>query len=199
MSTPSQGTDTVAYANYLEGANVFWKRALGVQRLYAWSLRSLRPGFMLEVGCGVGRCLKAVRGNGVGVDHNPTSVAIARARGFEAFTPDDFRASPYGAPGRFDSLLVSHVLEHMSELQAQALLASYLPYVRTGGALIVITPQERGFDSDATHERFVGFAEIDALANQLGLRRGLQRSFPFPRPVGKWFTYNEFVAVAHKP
>ena len=87
----------------------------------------------------------------------------------------------------------------MSEQEAEALLASYLPHVRAGGKLIVITPQERGYASDATHRRFVGFDELERLALARGLQPRVRRSFPFPRIVGKVFTYNEFVFVADKP
>ena len=196
----ASSTETVDYTNRLKGSEARWKRVLGVQRIYARNLRSLSPGFMLDVGCGIGRNLRAVRGNAVGVDHNAHSVAHARAQGFEAYTPAEFRASRHASElGRFDSMLVSHVLEHMSEQEAEALLASYLPHVRAGGKLIVITPQERGYASDATHRRFVGFDELERLGLARGLQPRVRRSFPFPRIVGKVFTYNEFVFVADKP
>lgn len=194
----SKGTETRAYAARLRGAEALWKRALGVQRIYAWNLRRLEPGFMLDVGCGIGRNLRAVHGHGVGVDHNPYSVARARELGFEAYTSDEFKDSPHARPARFDSMLVSHVLEHMDEEEAQALVASYLPYVRPGGKLISITPQERGFRSDPTHRQFMGFEEVERVARRLRLEPVLRRSFPFPRPVGRVFTHNEFVVVAHK-
>ncbi len=57
--------------------------------------------------------------------------------------------------GGFDSLLVAHVLEHLDAETARDLLATYLPYVREGGRAIVITPQQAGFRSDATHVRYV--------------------------------------------
>ncbi len=193
-----EGTKSAAYAEYLRSSGALWKRVLGVQRIYAWNLRRLRPGFMLDLGCGIGRNLRAVRGHGVGVDHNATSVALARGDGFEAYTPEGFRASAYCVPGRFDSLLVSHVLEHLSEGEATELVASYLSCVRPGGQLIVITPQELGYRSDHTHRRFVGFSEIDQLAVRLSLRPRLHRSFPLPRGAGAVFKYNEFVVVAKK-
>ena len=93
-----------------------WKQLLDVQAPYRWNLRRLRPGSTLEVGCGVGRNLSHVRGAGVGIDHNPYSVDACRRAGFVAFTPEEFRRSPHYAPGRFDSLLLSHVAEHMGLL-----------------------------------------------------------------------------------
>jgi hypothetical protein len=45
----------------------------------------------------------------------------------------------------------------------------------------------------------MGFAEVAALARDLGLTVARQYSFPFPRAFGRLFTYNEFVTVARTP
>ena len=192
-----QSTEDSAYADRLERLEtVWWKRALDVQRPYRWNLRRLAPGFMLDVGCGLGRNLGHLGGHGVGVDHNPESIAVARSRGLQAFTPDEFAQSEYASPGRFDSLLCAHVVEHMPADSVVELLRSYLGYVRRGGKVIVITPQERGFRSDPTHVEFVDFDALRALADRLDLAWESARSFPLPRVAGRVFTYNEFVVVA---
>ncbi len=197
---PGSGTEAADYADRLARLeSVWWKRLLDVQRPYRWNLRRLDPGFTLDVGCGLGRNLGHLAGHGVGVDHNPDSVAIARARGLRAYTPEEFRASPDAAPGSFDSLLCAHVVEHLAAGDAHALLATYLPSVRAGGQVILITPQERGYATDATHVRFVDFDALDALCRELGVNVVRRRSFPFPRPVGRAFPYNEFVVVARVP
>lgn len=199
MKDEPSDTQAAEYTELLRSSEVPWKRLLGVQRVYAWNLRRLKPGFMLDVGCGIGRNLRAVRGNGIGVDHNPHSVAYARTLGFAAFTPDEFRASPYCKPGRFDSILVSHVLEHMIESDAEKLVDEYLPYLRSGGQLIVITPQESGFHGMPTHIRFTAFEEVERLYRRSGLKLQSRASFPLPRRFGPWFRYNEFVLSAVKP
>ena len=71
---------------------------------YRWWLRHQRPGYLLDVGCGVGRSLAFVGGHGVGVDHNPHSVEACLDAGLVAFTHEDFAASEYAVPGRFDAL-----------------------------------------------------------------------------------------------
>ena len=81
------GTRSEEYAGRLErreGAR--WKRILNVQAPFRWNLRRLALGFTLDVGCGIGRNLVAIEG--VGVDHNPSSVAVARRQGLSAYTPD---------------------------------------------------------------------------------------------------------------
>ena len=171
---------------------------LDVQAPYRWNIRRLQLGRTLDVGCGIGRNLAHLGGNGVGVDHNPTSIAACRAQGLEAYTIDEFLASDVARPGAFDAMLAAHLLEHMDEPDARAVIESYLPYVRPGGQVVFITPQERGFASDATHVRFVGFPEAADMARALGLYVRRQYSFPFPRFAGRAFTYNEFVTVASK-
>lgn len=196
----SPSTEGVDYTERLQRkTGATWKRVLNVQAPYRWNIRRLNLGFTLDVGCGLGRNLGHLGGNGVGVDHNPTSVGHARALGFTAFTIEDFFKSEYAVPDRFDAMLAAHLVEHVDEAQAMEIVGSYLPFVRPGGRIVFITPQERGYASDATHVRFSGFDEVGALSTKLGLSVARQYSFPLPRVAGKVFTYNEFVTVARKP
>jgi SAM-dependent methyltransferase len=178
----------------LEG--VWWKRMLRVQTPYRFHMRRLRLGFTLDLGCGLGRNLAHLDGNGVGVDHNAASVEVARSRGLVAFTPAEFLAS--GQAQRFDSLLFSHVAEHMRFDEAGRLLREYLPFVRGGGRVIAMTPQEAGYRSDPTHVEFFDFVRLGELLRSVGLDIVRGYSFPFPRAVGLLFKYNEFVVVARK-
>jgi SAM-dependent methyltransferase len=177
-----------------------WKQVLDVQRPYRWNLRRLEPGFTLDLGCGLGRNLAHLDGNGVGIDHNPTSVAACRDAGLEAYTPEEFVTSGRAEPATFDTLLAAHLVEHLSPDDAHALLRDHLAYVKPGGRVILITPQERGFASDATHVTYVDFDGLDTIAAALGLRALRRFSFPFPwSVVGKVFPYNEFVLEARVP
>lgn len=171
----------------------WWRRWVDVQHPYRWNLRRLDPGFVLDLGCGIGRNLVAL--DGVGVDHNPEAVAIARERGCLAFLPEEFAASPHARSGRFDSLLAAHVVEHMSFPEAADLLAAYAPFVRAGGKVILIAPQEAGFRSDPTHVEHMDPTRLTALLEGLGARVERVASFPFPRWVGRIFPHNEWVAV----
>jgi len=190
----TQGADYTERLITAEGAR--WKQVLDVQRLYRRNLARTCIGQVLEVGCGVGRCLRALPGRSLGVDHNEASVQVARSRGHQAMTTEEFLASDRAKEGAFDTLLLAHVLEHMDETGGDELVTSYLPYVRRGGRVVAITPQERGYPTDPTHVRWVDFTVLDAMSSRLGLRPMQRRSFPFPRPVGRIFTYNEFVYVA---
>jgi 2-polyprenyl-3-methyl-5-hydroxy-6-metoxy-1,4-benzoquinol methylase len=195
------GADYAERLKRLETAR--WKQVLNVQAPYRWNLRRLRLGRTLDVGCGIGRNLSHLSDGKnpppVGVDHNPTSIELARARGFTAYTVDEFHGSAEAKPDAFDAILASHLVEHLPEPDAKAVVESYLPYLRSGGRMVFITPQEKGYTTDATHVRFSGFDEVSALARDVGLTVLKKYSFPFPRVVGKVFAYNEFVVIARKP
>jgi SAM-dependent methyltransferase len=194
------GTEGAAYTERLAALeSAGWKRALDVQRPYRWNLRRLGLGRTLDVGCGLGRNLLALDAGSAGVDHNPSSVEIARSRGLTAFTPEEFEASPLAEPGGFDSLLFAHVIEHMDEAGGDSLVAAYLPYLRPAGSVVFICPQERGYRTDATHVRFADFEALAGLASRMGLQVERRYSFPFPRAFGRLFPYNEFVVVARAP
>jgi SAM-dependent methyltransferase len=198
-TSPGSSLDDRYAERLVRKQTAWWKRLLDVQAPYRWNLRRLRPGFTLDVGCGIGRNLVHLAGQSIGVDPNEHAVAAARARGLPAYTPEEFRRSEYCRPERFDTLLLAHVCEHLSVAEARQVLGEYLPLVRGGGRAILITPQEVGYRSDPTHVRFVDFAALRELIEQAGMTVEQSYSFPFPRGVGRVFTYNEFVVVASKP
>lgn len=200
--TPEHPRDTrdEAYAARLvrkQGA--WWKRVLSVQTPYRWNLRRQHLGRTLDVGCGIGRNLVALADGSVGVDHNQESVSIVRRRGMQAFTVEEWRNMPRDQVGLFDGVLVAHVVEHMSRDDARGLLDDYLPYLRPGGKLFLVCPQEKGFASDSTHVTFTTGDDLVELARGAGLEPRASYSFPFPRRAGQWFPYNEFCLLATKP
>ncbi|NNC92663.1 MAG: class I SAM-dependent methyltransferase [Acidimicrobiia bacterium] len=187
----TRSEDYAAQLQRREGAR--WKRLLNVQAPYRWNLRRLDLGFALDVGCGIGRNLAGL--DGVGVDHNSTAVELARQRGFTAFTTEDFVRSEYAVAERFDSILLAHVVEHMTGAEARELLANYLRYLRAGGRVVLIAPQEAGFRSDQTHVEFMDHSALRALLEANGLQVVREYSFPLVRAAGRFLRYNEFVSV----
>ena len=199
MDEQEPGTRDPAYARRLERlSSRWWRRALDVQAPYRRYLRRLELGATLDVGCGIGRNLRNLAPHAVGIDHNVDAVALARDAGFTAFTSSEFAGTSYATPGRFDALLVAHVLEHLSTDEARDLVRSYLPYLRPDGRVVLITPQEAGYRTDRTHRTFLDFAALRALADDLGLTVQRTDSFPFPRVVGRLFPYNEFLLIARR-
>ena len=179
--------------------SAWWKQLIDVQAPYRWHIRRLRLGRTLDVGCGLGRNLHHLGPDAVGVDHNAHAVAIARSEGLTAYTTAEFATTADAVPAGYDSMLLAHVAEHMDRASAVEILETYLPYLKPGGRLVVITPQEAGYRSDSTHVRFVDFAAAQDLAHAAGLRTERTYSFPFPRFVGRFFTFNEFVTIARSP
>ncbi len=170
------------------------RRLFEPQRLYRRRMRTMRPGFMLDVGCGIGRTLSFVDGHGVGIDTNPACVAAARRRGFVALSPDDF-----GDDRRsFDSVVFAHVLEHLGFDDAVEIVRRYAPRALPAGQVIIISPQQRGQRSDPTHLTLIGSDELVELARRCDLRLESVRSFPVPRRWGAWFTHNETIAVLRR-
>ena len=178
---------------------MWWKRLLPTQAPYRLHLRSLRLGRTLDVGCGLGRNLVALSPGSVGVDHNPHSIALCRERGLSAWTTDEFPSSPDAREGSYDSLLMAHVLEHVDAATADEIWATYRRYLRPRGRVVLICPQERGYESDETHIRFVDENGLRSTAHGWGALPLRGYSFPLPRTFGRFFAYNEFVCLAEAP
>jgi SAM-dependent methyltransferase len=173
-----------------------WKQVLNVQAPYRWNLRRLDLHDTLDVGCGTGRNLVTLAAGSVGVDHNPKSVAVARGRGLDAVTIEEFHQRFVGGVGSFSSLLLAHVVEHMELDAARKLIDEYRPYLRPQATLALICPQEAGFRSDSTHVTFFDLDLMRGLCDAVGATVLRRYSFPFPRPAGRLFRYNEFVVLA---
>lgn len=202
--TPGDAVPPTAGEEYAERlvqhSSASWKRLLNVQAPYQAHVRRLRLGRTIDVGCGLGRNLVSLDPGSVGVDHNPHSIRYARSLGLDAYTDGEFFArSDLTQPRSYDGILAAHLVEHLAADEVEPILAPYLELLRPGGRVALITPQERGFRSDATHVRFSGFDVLTDLATSLGLDVRRTYSFPFPRAVGRVFLYNEFVVLAQKP
>lgn len=170
-----------------------------MQRPYRWNLHRQGLGRTLDVGCGIGRNLANLGSDSVGVDHNPESIAECRARGFEAYTSQEWATSPAVAvPESFEGLLFAHVIEHVEPEHWEDLVSAYLPYLAPGGIAMFICPQEKGYTTDSSHVHFTDGHELADLARRVGLAVEKNFSFPFPRFAGRVFPYNEFCVVARK-
>ncbi len=198
MKKAGAGTKNDDYTNILlKRSGASWKKVLDVQRPYRWNLRRLNLGRTLDVGCGIGRNLGNLSEESVGVDHNKYSVDIATRAGYTAVTVQEFRKNKKIYAGKpFDSMLLAHVLEHLTTEEGISIIKEYLPFV--SDKVVVICPQEKGFSTDVTHVNFLDSIAITKILQECGLRVTKAYSFPFHKSAGKLFTYNETVVVATK-
>lgn len=175
-------------------SNKKWKILLGTQRPFRTPISNLRLGKTLEIGCGVGRVLKWLP-DSIGVDHNPTSIAAARARGLTVFTNEEFHLSEFAISNSFDSILMAHFLEHLTHDEGHSIMNEFKKYLKSAGRLVIICPQEAGFRSDTTHVQYFDFKSIEEFGLYHNFDVEVAKSNPFPRIFGKLFKYNEFFVV----
>lgn len=172
-----------------------WKQILRVQWPYQRNILRHCTGPTLDAGCGIGRNLKVLPQGSVGVDTNRFAVVEAQRRGWTAVVTEEFRSDPAHSQGKFSAVLFSHVLEHVSRDEAVRLVSDLRRFVKPGGTVVVVCPQEVGYASDETHTEFVDFEAAHGILNSAGVEVCRQYSFPFPRPLGRRFIYNEFITV----
>ncbi len=195
----NNSTNNLEYAKRLENIQEkWWKKAIRFIDPYKRNINNLKPGFCLDIGCGLGRNLNYINGHGVGLDHNENCVEACLSKGFIAYSPSEFKTSKYAEGKQFDSILLSHVAEHMKEEEVVHLISEYLVYLKQNGKVILITPQERGQNSDLTHVAFMDFSTLSQIGEKLLLSPIQAYSHPFPRCFGPFFIYNEFIWVGQK-
>lgn len=122
--------------NYPYYEDINW----GLLRLWA-GRKNLQ---VLDVGCGFATTSERIQalGNQVtGIEGSPTAVAVAKSR-LERVIPMDLQdienLSQILGGVKFDALIFADVLEHLAT--PEAVLKSYLPWVRPGGTVLVSLP-----------------------------------------------------------
>ena len=179
--------------------SVAWKERIRFLDPYGWHIRHVCKGSVLEIGSGIGRNLRALKGRSLGVDHNESAVNYANSRGLESVTVEQFFSRKGKNSDKFDTLLMSHVLEHIDEATQNQIFDQFLTYLGPGSRIVLICPQEKGFDSDPTHIRWVDSSALSEVLKSLGCIDIKVNSFPLSRRLGEVFIYNQFVAIGTLP
>lgn len=194
-----KSTQEEEYANYLiKAQDIGWKNKIDVQMPYRRNLQKLSLGKTLDIGCGIGRNLKALQDGSVGIDHNKFMIKHLNNLGYKAFTTSSFKKSNQSRVVLFDSLLFAHIIEHLTLVESENIIREYLKYLKVGGRVVIICPQKKGFSKDSTHIKFHTRETISKLLTKLGLKVIKKQSFPFPEIIGSIFAPNEYWVVAKK-
>ncbi len=97
----------------------------------------------LDYGCGSGDFMRQLRrlgvGGVVGYDFDPEACACAQEQGLTAF----FSENEFRAAGPYDYIFFNHVVEHLAD--PIAVLAAQTLLLKTGGRLVIRTPNSASF------------------------------------------------------
>jgi trans-aconitate methyltransferase len=169
-----------------------------VRRAYLDAARRRLHGPTVDFGCGVGELLRRLPQGSVGLEINPVSVAHCQGVGLDArlydADADDWSLRVLEPSAKLESLVVSHVLEHLDgpmEKLRKLLFASRRLGIRR---LLVIVPGRRGYASDATHRTFVDLAMLSdpSVVEGTGFSLADGRYFPGnARWIGDFFPHHE--------
>jgi 2-polyprenyl-3-methyl-5-hydroxy-6-metoxy-1,4-benzoquinol methylase len=162
-----------------------WLGALGLKsarhRIDAMFLDDVPPGRVLDVGCGDGRLLAALRDRGWIVEGQETDAAAAentrRTRDLTVHL-GDLRHLALPAAS-FDAVIMNHVIEHAYD--PTALVGECLRLLKPGGAFVATTPNPEGFGhlrfgkawrglDPPRHLHLVSPAALAAVARAAGFR-----------------------------
>jgi len=172
------------------------------RRVWLASARAQLKGATLDFGCGVGELLATLPSGSMGLEYNRATVAHCRQAGLDVEwydgIEDGWKLSTIESGRRFESMIVSHVLEHLDEpsvVLRRLLTASSGLGVRR---VLVIVPGRAGFRIDATHRVLVDRAMLESPDAVTGSGFRLRRLRYFPgnaRWIGDWFAHHELQAL----
>lgn len=111
-----------------------------VEQLFnTWQQHATQPLSVLDYGMGRGKYLELFRSLGMqvtGVDINPSYIAEAQERGFEALHESELE----GLQRSFDIIYLSHLIEHLDPEQLMVVLDKLISLLSANGRLVIISP-----------------------------------------------------------
>jgi SAM-dependent methyltransferase len=150
VDLPCQKMPLIAKRAYLSLITTNWEQG----RVIAFVQRAVgRGGTVLDVGCGYGRNLKSLRASGIdaiGVEINSEIVKAVVASGLPCRTVEELERDTT----TFDTLLMSHVIEHFAPRALFDFMDGYLDRLKSDGHLVIATPlMSNNFYDDFDHVR----------------------------------------------
>ncbi|QJW91710.1 methyltransferase domain-containing protein [Spirosoma taeanense] len=195
----SENLYTEEYTAYQLERSAFrqWVR----NNLYIKNMIRFTTGPTIDFGCGVGEVLEQLPAGSLGLEINETTVAYCQSRGLNVrlYDPeaDDYQFRGL-IPGQFKSLLMAHVLEHLTNPQ-EVIRKLLTTGERLGiDRFIFVVPGVKGFRHDATHRTFLDrdFFVKHGLTTYGSYHLIHQKYFPLnSKAFSRYFTHNELVSV----
>jgi O-antigen chain-terminating methyltransferase len=145
---------------------------------------------VLDLGCGRGEALEALRQRGVaarGVDRSAEMVRRCRERGLDATHADLVETLAAQEAGSLGAVVSFHVVEHLAAGEVDALVDLAWRALRPGGLLLLETPNPQSlvagaarFWIDPTHRRPVHPERLRSLLLTAGFEVEIRPCAPFP-------------------
>jgi SAM-dependent methyltransferase len=134
-------------------------------------------GYVLDIGCGPGVYLEMYSGPSLGVDAHPNNIRICSNKGINAIESD---ANNYVQENSFDTVLLSHILEHLDF--PETVIENAYRNVKPSGQLIIIVPCREGFVAGLTpeigHKKFITENDIDSYMKKFHCKKIKSVCFP---------------------
>jgi hypothetical protein len=174
-----------------------------IRRYYLKNIARHVKGPAIDFGCGAGELLERLPPGSTGFEINTAAVNYCRTKNLDVrlYEPsiDQYMLRSI-EQGRYDSFILSHLLEHFEEAEGvfETILKSCSRLqIKT---VIVVVPCIKGYRFDKTHRTFIEKEFFSrSFIKDIGFRLKEQRYFPFNFIfAGNIFTYNELIAVLSK-
>ena len=186
-------------AEQLRRSRTSWRRL--IKAFYLRNYLADVRGPTIDFGCGTGQLLARLPKGSVGLEVNPALIEALLAQGLDvrrsSGTLSDFDLPGFES-GRFRTLVIAHVLEHLSD-PVQALTRLLAACRRIGvDRVIVVVPTLRGFASDRTHKTYIdrSFVETRIAPSIEGFSRVRLAYFPGPWEwIGRYYVFHEMKLI----
>lgn len=108
-----------------------------------------------DVGCGIGRLMEIMRtarnAKCVGYDFSEKAIEVVKHKGFDGHVADVRTFHPNGDSGKFDAVVSTHTLEHISD--DHGFVKNLIALAKPGGKVIIATPSNEKVQDHFEHVR----------------------------------------------
>ncbi len=146
---PTLAFDYARFAERFRGTEEYVRRK---QSVYVPHFASCAQ--VLDIGCGRGEFLEVMKDAGIaarGIDSDPESIALCRAKGLDAEAADLFTYLNNLPDAALDGIYSSQVVEHLPPERIPELIRLAGAKLRSGGVLAIETPNPECLAIFATH------------------------------------------------